>query len=264
MGNSDDIQNALFQYTLRLADNPLILGQRMGEWTGYSPAVELDMAATNLALDLIGQAQLFLGYAGEVEGPREGKTRSADDLAYLRDAIAFRNFLLVEQPNGDWAQTTVRHYLFSARQTLALEALSGSSDETLAAIATKALIETRYHESFSQDWMLRLGDGTEESHARMADALDNLWHFTGEMFGMDGVDETMLAEGIGFDAAALEAPWRAKVDATLAEATLTAPEAGRMAHVSSGGGREGHHSEYLGPILAEMQFLQRAYPGLEW
>lgn len=263
MEQNNDMQDARFQYVLRLADNPLVLGQRLGEWTGHSPAVELDMAATNLALDLIGQAQHFLGYAGEVEG----KGRSADDLAFLRDANAFRNFLLIEQPNRDWAHTTTRQYLFSSWQTLALEALSGSSDETLAAIGQKALIEARYHESFARDWMLRLGDGTEESHARMMDALDSLWHFTGEMFEMDGpggIDEMMLAEGVGFDAGALEAPWRAKVDATLAEATLAAPEVGRMAHLSSGGGRDGSHSEYLGHILSEMQFLQRAYPGLEW
>lgn len=251
-----EAQEALLDYLLRIADNVLVLGQRMSEWTGHSPAIELDMAATNISLDLIGQAQHFLGYAGEVEG----KGRDADALAFLRDAFHFRNILLVEQNNGDWADTTVRLYLFTAFHTLLLEALKSSSDARLAAIAEKALIEARYHEDFARDWMVRLGDGTEESHDRMQGAIEFLWHLTGEMFEADGVDDMMVANGTGADLAALQAAWEAKVQATLAEAGLTAPDTPRWTL----GGKQGHHSEHLGHMLSEMQFLQRAYPNCEW
>lgn len=258
---SRDIQAAVSEYALRLGDNSLILGQRLGEWTGHSAAVEIDMALTNIALDLIGQAQHFLGHAGELEG----KGRDADALAFTRDAHEFRNLWLVEQDNGDFARTIARQFLFSTWQKLLLTELATSADETLASIAEKAVKEVSYHQSFAHDWMLRLGDGTEESHDRLQRALYDLWGFTGEMFGTDTIDDLLVAEGIGVDPALLEGAWAAEVDAVLARAGLTKPEdccpgTGRMVT----GGHRGHHSEHLGHLLSDMQFLQRAYPGLEW
>ncbi len=253
---SSEIRRALSEYALRLGDNSLILGQRLGEWTGHSAAVEIDLALTNLALDLIGQAQHFLALAGEMEG----RGRDADALAFTRDAHDFRNLWLVEQANGDFARTIARQFLFSTWQKLELAALTGSADETLAAIAEKAVKEVSYHQSYAHDWMLRLGDGTEESHARLQRALDDLWGYTGEMFASDAVDDLLVAEGIAVDPEVLEGAWAAEVDAVLAQANLVKPEVGRM----TTGGHKGHHSEHLGHLLAEMQFLQRAYPGLAW
>ena len=246
----------LAAYATRLGDDALILGQRLGEWCGHAPSLEIDLALANFGLDLIGQAQHFLGYAGEVEG--EG--RDADKLAFRRDALDFTNCLLVEQPNGDFAQTIARQFLFSAWQELLLEALTASADETLAAVAKKAVKEVAYHARFSGEWIVRLGDGTDESRERMVKGLDWMWRFTDELFQMDEVDQQLLEAGIAVDKAALRAAWDARIDAALADAGLDRP-APRRATV---GGRVGRHSEHLGHLLSEMQFLQRAYPDQVW
>ncbi len=246
-----------FDYLLHLGDNALVLGQRMSEWVGHSPALELEMAVSNLALDLIGEAQLWLDLAGRVEG--EG--RDADRLAGFRDALDFRNLLIVEQPNGDWAFTTARHFLFSLQHLAVIERLTASPDEEIADIARKVRPEIAYHVKFARSWMLRLGDGTEESHARLQRAVDRLWRFTGEMFTPDAVETHLAEEGVAPDVRTLEADWRAEVEEVFAQAGgLKIPEVRRMTL----GGREGHHSEHLGHLLCELQFLQRAYPGLEW
>ena len=249
-------KSALFEYCLRLGDTSLVLGQRLSEWCGRAPDFEMDMAASNLALDLIGQARLILDYAGKYDG----SGRDADTLAFTRDVLQFRNILLVEQPNGDWAQTIARQFFFSAFQALQYGALACSSDAELAAIAVKSSKEIAYHKRFAAEWIVRLGDGTEESHERLQRAVDRLWRFTPEMFDMDEADRLMLEEGVGIDAAKLAAPWQAEVESTLGEATIQMPKLAR----GTRGGRLGHHSEHLGHLLTEMQFLQRAYPGAEW
>lgn len=246
----------LCDYLLRLGDNSLILGQRLAEWCGHAPILEEDLAITNIGLDLIGQARLLLTYAGEVEG----KGRDEDALAFHRDTMAWRNFLLLEQPNGDFAKTMARQMYFDAFQYLQYEALSQSSDETLAGIAAKSMKEITYHRRHSSNWVIRLGDGTEESHDKMQTALNELWGFVHEMFDMDDVDNAMLAKGIGVDVAALRPAWDDYIDGVLAEATLSRPDVTWAVR----GSREGKHSEHLGYILAEMQFLQRAYPDAKW
>lgn len=246
----------LFDYALRLGDDSLILGQRLSEWCGHAPALEVDLSLSNIALDLIGQAQHFLGYAGEVEG----KGRDADRLAFHRDVYDFRNCLLVEQPNGDFAQTIARQFLFSTWQRLFFEALSGSTDAMLAAIAAKALKEVQYHADLASEWVIRLGDGTAESHERMVKALDWLWRHVGELFLVDAVEGPLVEQGIAADKAALRDPFDKRVAAVLEEATLPLP----APHRPVVGGRIGRHSEHLGHILSEMQFLQRAYPGATW
>lgn len=253
-----DIDRAgLTEFLLRMGDNALVLGHRVSEWCGHSPVLEEDIALANTALDLIGQTQLWLGLAGEVEG----KGRTADNLAYLRDAHAFRNLLLVELPNGDFGRTLMRQFLFDAWHLPMLEWLATSSrDPRIAEIAAKAVKEVAYHVERSADLVIRLGDGSEESHARMQGALDELWPYTGEMFAADATDEAVAAAGIAPSLASLRAPWEAMVDEVLAEATLKRPD-GAYAHK---GGRSGRHTEHLGYILAEMQFLQRAYPGSTW
>jgi ring-1,2-phenylacetyl-CoA epoxidase subunit PaaC len=248
--------DARLRYVLRLADTSLILGQRLAEWVGHAPALEEDLGLANIALDLIGQARLLLSYAGELEG----RGRSEDDLAFLRDAPQFLNLTLVEQPNGDFGRTLVRQLLVSAWQLELFEALQGCADARLAEIAAKALKETRYHLRYSASWIVRLGDGTAESHARVQNALDELWQFTGELFAEDEVDAAMLAAGIAPSAAPLKASWLARIDAVLAEATLIRP----ADSVFPWHGRGGVHTEHLGYMLAEMQFLQRAYPGAQW
>lgn len=254
-------EEALFEYVLRLGDNCLILGHRVSEWCGHSPVLEEDIALANTALDLIGQTRLWLGLAGELEGQwRDGRGRSADDLAYLRDAGAFRNLLLVEQPNGDFGQTLARQYLFDAWHLPMLDALQGGADHRVAEIAEKAAKEVAYHLNRSRDLVVRLGDGSDESHARMQRAIDALWHYTGELFLADEVDAAMLAAGIGPDLDAIRRQWDAEVDRTLKQATLRRPEPGYVQK----GGKRGVHSEHLGYLLAEMQFLQRAYPGARW
>ncbi|MGS4988681.1 1,2-phenylacetyl-CoA epoxidase subunit PaaC [Roseibium sp. RP-7] len=249
-------RDTLFEWLLRRGDTALVLGHRVSEWCGHSPVLEEDIALANVALDLIGQARMWLGLAGEVEG----KGRGENELAYLRDAWDFRNFLLAEQPNGDFGQTLMRQFLIDAYQVPLLEALKSSKDERIAAIAAKAGKEVAYHLDRSADLVIRLGDGTEESHRRMQQALDALWSYTGEMFASDAIDTAMAEAGLAPDAASLKAEWKETVEAVLDEATLTLPESD-FAHM---GGLTGRHSEHLGHMLAEMQFLQRAYPGATW
>ncbi|GAA6189741.1 1,2-phenylacetyl-CoA epoxidase subunit PaaC [Litorivita sp. NS0012-18] len=250
-------QAQLFEFICRLGDNTLVLGHRVSEWCGHAPALEEDIALANTALDLIGQTQMWLGLAADVEG----KGRTADDLAMLRDVWDFRNVLLVEQPNGDFGQTMMRQFLFDAWHLAMLEALTKSSHEQIAAIAAKSIKEVQYHVERSGDTVIRLGDGTSESHARMQAALTLLWPYVGEMFVADTVDEAMTAAGIAPDIAAMREGYDAQVGSVLAEATLRIPESG-FAHK---GGKSGfQHSEHLGHMLTQMQWLQRAYPGASW
>ena len=249
-------QAAFFEWLLRMGDNTLILGHRVSEWCGHSPVLEEDIALANTALDLIGQTQFWLGLAGEVEG----KGRTADNLAYLRDAAAFRNVLLVERPNGDFGKTLMRQFLFDAYHIEMLRALVTSSDPRVVEIAQKALKEVSYHFERSADLVIRLGDGTEESHRRMQKALDDLWPYTAEMFLADSADEAVAAAGIAPLPSALKAAWDSSISEVLAEATLVAPD-GSYQHK---GGKRGIHTEHLGYILADMQFLQRAYPNAVW
>ncbi|KMW60268.1 Phenylacetate-CoA oxygenase, PaaI subunit [Candidatus Rhodobacter oscarellae] len=240
-----------FEYLLRLGDSALILGHRVSEWCGHGPYLEEDIALANTALDLIGQATLWLEYAAEVEG----KGRSADDLAYLRDAHEYRNLLLVERPNGDFGQTIMRQFLFDAYMVPLLDRLSAHDDPRIAEIAAKTAKETAYHLERSLDLCVRLGDGTEQSHARMQAALDDLWPYTGEMFLGDAVDAAM-----GVDPSALREAWLATVRQLETAGTLALPDS-EYAHK---GGRSGQHSEHLGYVLAEMQWLQRSNPGAAW
>ncbi|MEZ5654075.1 MAG: 1,2-phenylacetyl-CoA epoxidase subunit PaaC [Burkholderiaceae bacterium] len=247
---------ALVEFLLRTGDNALVLGHRVSEWCGHSPVLEEDIALANTALDLIGQTQLWLGLAGEIEGAG----RDADALAYRRDAAAFRNLLLVERPNGDYGKTLMRQFLFDAWHMPLLQALRASGDTRVADIANKAIREVAYHLERSSDLVIRLGDGTDESHRRMQDALADLWPYTGEMFIGDAVDAELVAAGIAPDPTSLRPAWDETVDAVLAQATLAKP-AGTFAHT---GGKTGRHTEHLGYILADMQFLQRAYPNASW
>ncbi|WP_412073995.1 1,2-phenylacetyl-CoA epoxidase subunit PaaC [Tritonibacter mobilis] len=248
---------AFYEFLLRMGDNTLILGHRVSEWCGHAPVLEEDIALANTALDLIGQTQMWLGLAAEVQG--EGKT--ADDLAFLRDAWDFRNLLLVEMPNGDFGQTLMRQFLFDAWHVLQLRALTGSADERVAAIAAKAVKEATYHLERSAETVVGLGDGTEESHARMQAALDYLYPYVGEMFLSDTVDAALVEAGIAPDPASLRADYDDTLARVLGEATLTLPEARR----ARGGGRDGKmHTEHLGHLLTTMQWMQRAYPGATW
>ncbi|MES2043233.1 MAG: 1,2-phenylacetyl-CoA epoxidase subunit PaaC [Pseudomonadota bacterium] len=247
---------ALFDYALRLGDDSLILGQRLGEWCGRAPALEVDLSLANFGLDLIGQAILFLGIAGTVEG----KGRDADRLAFHRDVLAFRNCLLVEQPNGDFAQTMARQFLFSTMQVALFDALTRSTEARFAEIAAKAVKEVRYHAELAADWVIRLGDGTEESHQRMVDGFDWCWRFVEEMFDMDETELALAAEGIAVDRTTLRAGFDARVEEVLREATLPLPAYPRAVR----GGRHGHHSEHLGHLLAPMQYLPRTYPDAVW
>ena len=241
----------LINYTLHLADNSLILGQRNSEWCGHGPVLEQDIAITNISLDLIGQARNFYQYAATIIG--NGATE--DSLAYLRKEREFRNCLLVEQPNSDWAQTILRQYFFSQYQYLLYQQMQQSSDEQLAAIATKALKEVAYHLRWSSEWVIRLGDGTEESHKRILKAIDELWRYTGELFVPADFEKEA---GIDFDK--IKENWFLKVKKVLDEATLPVPEKIFM----QSGGKDGKHTEHLGYILTELQYLQRTYPGCEW
>ena len=247
---------ARFRYLLRLADTSLILGQRLGEWVGHAPALEEDLALANIALDLIGQARLLLSYAGQLEGCG----RDEDALAFLRDAPQFCNVALAEQPNGDFGRTIVRQFLLDAWQLELYEGLSGSTDARLAEIAAKAVKETRYHLRFSSGWLVRLGDGTAQSHARVQAALDELWRFTDELLTADGLDQEMAEAGIAPAAAALRAGWEARVGPVLAQATLRQPPPARYPWH----GKRGVHTEHLGHMLAVMQHLPRTYPGARW
>lgn len=249
-------EDAFVDWLCRMGDNCLMLGHRVSEWCGHSPVLEEDIALANTALDLIGQTQLWLGLAGEVEG----KGRTADNLAYLRDAAQFRNVLLVERPNGDFGQTLMRQFLFDAWHMEMLRALQSSSDKRVAEIAAKAAKEVAYHLERSADLVIRLGDGTEESRARMQKALNVLWPYTGELFLGDAVDQAMAEAGIAPAPESLKAAWDRTVAEVMAEATLDMPQ-GTFQHK---GGKQGRHTEALGFILADMQFLQRAYPGGTW
>ena len=248
---------AFLQFLLRMGDNTLILGHRVSEWCGHSPVLEEDIALANTALDLIGQTQFWLGLAGEVQG--DGK--SADDIAFLRDVWDFRNLLLVEVPNGDFGRTLMRQFLFDAWHSIQLGHLMKSSDERVAAIAEKASKEVAYHLERSADTVVGLGDGTEESHRRMQESLDYLWPYVGEMFQSDEVDAEMVAAGIAPDPASLRDDYDALVGRILADATLTIPDS----DFGHKGGRTGKmHTEHLGHLLTQMQWLQRAYPGSNW
>ncbi len=247
---------SLSQYLIRLGDDRLILGHRLSEWCGHGPILEEDIAIANVALDLIGQANLLL----ELAGKEEGQGRSADALAYFREGVEFRNALMMELPRGDFAFTTARQFLVSVFEVLHLEKLQSSRHTDLAGIAAKALKETRYHARHSADWMLKMGDGTSESHDRTQAALDELWRFTGELFETDDLERQLVADGIAVDRRSLRDAWQHEVTRMLKAATLNVPDDGFMQR----GGREGRHTEHLGHLLAEMQIVARSYPGAEW
>ncbi len=248
--------NSLFEYVLRLGDDSLILGHRLSEWCGHGPILEEDIAMTNISLDLVGQATSLLGYAGELEG----KGRDADALAFLRFDREYKNLLLVEQPNGDFGMTMMRQFFFDAYRKPLFEKLQHSSDKHLAAIAEKSLKETKYHLKHSSEWVIRLGDGTEESNARIQDSLNTLWRYTNELFFTDEVDAELVEKGIVPSLQEIQNQWNATVTAVLTEATLTIP----TNNWKQEGGRKGLHSEHLGYILAELQYMQRAYPNMQW
>lgn len=256
------MNEALINYTLHLADNALILGQRNSEWCGHGPVLEQDIAITNISLDLIGQARHFYQYAAELINRLTNKpitTVTEDSLAYLRTEREFKNCLLVELPRGDWAQTILRQYCFSQYQYLLFQQLQNSMDEQLAAIATKSLKEVTYHVRWSSEWVIRLGDGTEESHNRMLKAIDELWRYTGELFIPANYEKEM-----GIDYTKIKEEWVIKVKATFEEASLISPLVDEGATFMQTGGKNGLHTEHLGFILTELQYLQRTYPGAEW
>ena len=244
-------------YLLRLGDNALVLSQRLSELCGKGPAMEEDMALTNVALDLLGQTRMWYEYAGELEGAG----RDEDKLAYHRDAHDFKNCLLLEQPNGNYADTMMRQFFFDTWHYFLIRGLMSSSDARIAAIAEKSLKEVTYHLRRSGDLIVRLGDGTDVSHAKTQAAADELWMYSGEVFMYDAVDNAMVEQGIAPAAAELREQWLAHVATIFAEATLTMPPADAW---MQSGGKQGRHSEHLGYLLAEMQFLQRAYPGVTW
>ena len=249
-------QPALFQLALRLADDALVLGHRLSEWSGHGPMLEEDIALSNLGLDLIGQARMFY----DVAGAAEGRGRDEDELAYFRDAGAYRNIQLVELPNGDFARTMLRQFFYSAFMQPYLAALEKSPEPRLADIGAKAAKEMAYHVRHSAEWVIRLGDGTDESRKRMITALDDLWGFTGELFEIPDDERALVNAGIAPDRAALKLAWDAHVARVLREATLDVPKPRGM----QTGGRSGRHTEYLGKMLAEMQMLARAHPGVKW
>ena len=253
---ADASHSPLFKYVLSLADDALVLGHRLSEWSGQAPMLEEDIALSNLALDLIGQARLYYAYAGEVEG----KGREEDAQAFLRDEHGFANLLLVEQPNGDFATTMVRHLLYAAFMHPYLQALQRSKDVRLAEIAGKAVKEMAYHVRHAAEWVIRLGDGTEESRARAAAALEELWMYTGEFMEMDAGERALLEAGIAVDRDTVKPAWDGTLNRVLAEATLSRPSARWM----QTGGRAGRHTEHLGHLLAEMQVLHRAHTGVTW
>ncbi|MEP7383952.1 MAG: 1,2-phenylacetyl-CoA epoxidase subunit PaaC [Gemmatimonadota bacterium] len=252
----DRTRGDLFEYLLRLGDDRLILGHRVSEWCGHGPILEEDIALANIALDLVGQANLLLQLAGEVED----RGRDQDALAYLRDSVGFRNVLLVETPNGDFGDTIVRQFLFSLHALLVLDQLQRSTHEALAGIAAKAVKETRYHVRHCGEWIVKLGDGTEESHDRVQRSLDRAWRYTGELFECDEIDARLVAQGIAVDPSVARESWDAQLCEVLALATLSAPT---ETHMQSGG-RRGRHTEHLGHLLAEMQIVARSHPGAQW
>lgn len=249
-------QEALINYSLRLGDSSLILGQRMSEWCSNGPILEEDIAMTNLALDLIGQARTMLSYAAKLEG--KGKTE--DDLAYRRNEREYYNTLLSERPNGNFGDTVVRNFLHSAFSLHLYQALTNSSDEMIAAHAEKSIKEVTYHLRHSSEWLIRLGDGTEESHEKVQNALNDLWEYTGDLFEMNEVDTILIKEGITVDLNKVKSEWKNTVSKVIERATLSQPEDAYM----HSGRLEAIHSEYLGHLIAEMQFLPRSYPEANW
>jgi ring-1,2-phenylacetyl-CoA epoxidase subunit PaaC len=249
-------ETPLVLYALRRADDALILGHRLSEWCGHAPMLEEDMALANMGLDLLGQARELYSYAAKVEG----KGNDEDKFAYLRDVRQYRNLLLLEQPNGDFARTMVRQFFYSVFADLYWRAMMKSGDPTLAAIAAKSEKESAYHVRHCSEWIVRLGDGTEESHRRAQSAIDELWAFTGEMFAVDDSERGLIDAGIAIDPANLRAPWLKTISNVVNEATLALPKNDWMQQ----GGRIGHHSEHLGHLLSELQSLQRTFPGATW
>lgn len=249
-------KEAIKQYAIRLGDDALVLGHRLSEWCSNAPFLEEDLALTNVSLDFIGRARMFYTYAAEIDGG----DFTENSYAYQRDCREFSNLLIHELPRGDFAFSMARQYLVDEFSLPYMERLQDSADETLAAIAAKAVKESRYHLRRSRDWMLRLGDGTAESHDRLQSALDDLWGYTPEMFDMDALEQELVAAGIAVDSAALQADWKQAVTATFGEASIQVPETAWQIK----GGRQGMHTESLGHLLSELQFVQRAYPGLEW
>ena len=249
-------ETPLVAYALRRADDALILGHRLSEWCGHAPMLEEDMALANMGLDLLGQARELYSYAAKVEG----RGNDEDKFAYLRDVRQYRNLLLLEQPNGDFARTMVRQFFYAAFADLYWRAMMRSSDPTLVAIAAKSEKEMAYHLRHSSEWMVRLGDGTEESRARAQTAVDDLWAYTGEMFFLDDSERALADAGIAVDPATLRAPWLKTVTDVVSEATLALPNSGWMQQ----GGRSGRHSEHLGHLLSELQSMPRTFPGATW
>lgn len=249
-------QEALVDYLLRLADNGLILGQRLGEWCGHGPVLEQDIAVTNIALDHIGQARNFYQYAAEIIA--DG--RDEDQLAFLRTVDQYRNLLLLEQPNEDWAYTLVRSFLYDAFNYECLYLLKSSTDQRIASIAEKAVKEVIYHRKFSSEWIIRMGDGTEESHLKIQTALDDLWLYHAEFFEMLETDLLLLESGISIDLSSIKVNWLRHIENVISEATLSVPS--ELAYQS--GGTRGMHSEHLGYILTELQYMQRTYPNMTW
>ncbi len=254
--NSADLNRAIQVYATRLGDDAVVIGHRISEWCSNAPFLEEDLALQNVALDFIGRARMYYSYAAELAD--DG--RDEDDFAYMRDQLEFQNLLVMELPRGDFAYTMVRQLFVDVYNMLYLEQLIKSSDETLAAIAAKAIKESRYHLRRSYEWMLRLGIGTGESHARAQSAIDDIWGFTHEMFELDELEQQLADAGIGVDSAELQQDWTRQVTAILQESTLEVPGEGWAVR----GGREGYHTEYLGQMLNEMQSVHRAYPGQKW
>jgi len=250
------LKELLFKYVLTLGDDALILGQRLSQWAYKGPFLEEDIALSNISLDMFGRANLFLEYAATIKGNDD----TADDLAFKRNEREFSNHILCEQPNGNFSDTMARQFFLDTFYKLFFEKLAESKDEQLSAIAQKSIKETTYHLRHSSKWIIRLGDGTAESHEKMQSAIDNLWMFTNELFEMNQVDNNMLTQKIGVDCSSIKAEWDQIIDEVLSEATLKRPE---NTHMTSGG-REGIHTEHLGHLLSDMQYLQHAYPDAEW
>lgn len=250
------VNEALLKYTLRLGDNALILGQRLAEWCGHGPILEQDIALSNIALDHLGQARMLMQYAAKI---KEGDY-SEDQMAFFRDVFEYYNVLIVELENGDWGKTITRQFLFDTFNYFFYTELLKSKDTQLREIAQKAIKEITYHAQWSAEWLIRLGDGTEESHERVQNSLNELWPFTGELFAMDEVDEEMIKTGIGVDLNPIKEAWHQKTAQIIEMATLEKPEDGWM----QSGGKQGEHSEYLGYVLAEMQHLPRMHPTASW
>ena len=254
--NKNVSETPLVLYTLRRADDALILGHRLSEWCGHAPMLEEDMALANMGLDLLGQARELYSYAAKIEG----KGNDEDKFAYLRDNRQYRKLLLLEQPNGDFARTMERQFFYAVFADLYWRAMMQSSDSTLAAIAAKSEKESAYHVRHSSEWIIRLGDGTEESHRRAQTAIDDLWAYTGEMFRVDDSEHGLIDKGIAIDPAKLHAQWHKTVTSVVGEATLALPKSDWMQQ----GGRDGRHSEHLGHLLSELQSMPRTFPGATW